>query len=126
MVPYWQLGGEIFNDDKTKFTVNNELSVEALTWLMRIYDLQGGWPSIAPFHTDKRNREQTANGEMTHYYEGNAVRNAFFRKFHPDFEFHFFGYPLPSAGRRALQLFGRLGVLHAERQRQSGRRFCGD
>ena len=97
MVPYWQLGGEIFNEDKTKFTVSNELAVEALTWLMRIYDLQGGWPSIAPFHTDKRNREQMANGEMTHYYEGNAVRNAFFRKFHPDFEFHYFGYPLPSA-----------------------------
>ncbi len=100
MVPYWQLGGEIFNDEKTKFTVNNEMAVQALQWHMRIYDLQGGWLNIQPFHTDKRNREQFGSGEMTHYYEANATRAALKDAF-PEFVFAFGGYPQPAGGRQA-------------------------
>ena len=74
MVPYWQQGGSIFSDDRSKFTVNNEKAVRALQWHMKQFAAQGGWPAIKAFHEGTNFNQQFGNGIMTHLYATNASR----------------------------------------------------
>ena len=47
LVPFWQLGGETIDKDGARITIDNEHGIKALEWLKRLYDLQGGWNSVA-------------------------------------------------------------------------------
>ena len=46
MVPFWQLGGEFHNPEGTKITIANERGIRALEWIMKLFNLQGGWPAL--------------------------------------------------------------------------------
>ena len=45
-VPFWQLGGELLSADGTKVTIDNDKGLQALQWLSKVIDLQGGWAAL--------------------------------------------------------------------------------
>jgi len=104
MVPYWQLGGEVISADKTKFTVNNELAVRALTWHKKVIDAQGGWAKFQAFHKDKRAEEQFGQGLMTHCYFTNATRTLL--KPFSGLKYDVATYPQPPGGGRPASYSG--------------------
>lgn len=101
MVPYWQLGGETMNADQTKVTFSNEKAVEALTWLKKIIDVQGGWQALDAY----RKTFSAPSGEQV-FMEGGVVflhatlseRGEQFKIKTPTMKFNVSSYPLPDKG----------------------------
>lgn len=101
MVPYWQLGGETLNADQTKVTLFNDRAVEALTWLKKIVDANGGWQGIDAF----RKSFSSPNGEVVMMEGGTAFLHATlsergeqFKLKAPTMRFNVSSYPLPDRG----------------------------
>jgi multiple sugar transport system substrate-binding protein len=101
MVPYWQLGGETINADQTKVTLANDKAIEALTWLKKIVDAQGGWQAIEAY----RKTFSAAGGEQV-FMEGGftflhatlSERGEQFKIKAPTMTFNISSYPLPDKG----------------------------
>lgn len=101
MVPYWQLGGELISADQTKITFFNERSIEALTWLKRIVDSQGGWDAMQAFRrtfTDQNGYTVFMGGGATYYHATLSERGEQFKIKAPDMRFTIASYPLPDRG----------------------------
>jgi ABC-type glycerol-3-phosphate transport system substrate-binding protein len=101
LVPFWQLGGETINKEGDKITIDNEHGIKALEWLKKLYDLQGGWNSVA----DRMKQAQTSNthfiqGNMGYYFATFTERKS--REFRDasSLKFHFTPWPIPKGGRR--------------------------
>jgi multiple sugar transport system substrate-binding protein len=101
MVPYWQLGGELLNADNTKVTFVNDQAIQALNWLKRVVDLQGGWQGIDAF----RKQYTTPSGEAimmaggtTYLHATLSTRGEMFKVQAPTMQFAISAYPLPDQG----------------------------
>jgi multiple sugar transport system substrate-binding protein len=101
LVPYWQLGGELLSPDKEKVTLNNERAVEALTWLKKVVDSQGGYEKIQGFARGSTYQQLFINNRVAHMYATYAERAQEWQAKAPQLEFSYFSYPLPPNGRRA-------------------------
>jgi ABC-type glycerol-3-phosphate transport system substrate-binding protein len=101
MVPYWQLGGELLNSDQTKVAFDNDLAIQALTWLKQVVDQQGGWQAIAAFR--KQFSSQNGGpilmaGGTTYLYETLSTRGETFKLQAPTMQVAISSYPLPDKG----------------------------
>ena len=101
LVPFWQLGGETIDKDGAKVTIDNEFGLKALEWLKKLYDIQGGWTSVA----DRMKTAQTSNthfiqGSMGYYFATFTERKSNEFRAAPTLQFHFTPWPIPKGGRR--------------------------
>ena len=106
MVPYWQLGGELMSPDQSKVTLFNERAVQALTWLKKLIDSQGGWEAMTAFKKGKNHSDMFINGEATFYYATNSIRAQELKVKAPDLQYNFSDYPLPDRGGRSASFGG--------------------
>jgi multiple sugar transport system substrate-binding protein len=101
MVPYWQLGGELISADGTKMTLFNDRAIEALTWLKRIVDNQGGWQAIESFRrtfSDLNGYTLFMGGGTTYYHATLSERGEQFVPKTPTMQVGISSYPLPDKG----------------------------
>ncbi|MDQ3702442.1 MAG: extracellular solute-binding protein, partial [Chloroflexota bacterium] len=101
LVPFWQLGGELLSPDDQKATLNNEKGIQALTWLKKIADAQGGYQRMLDFARGATANQLFLDNRVTHYYATYAERAQEFRVKAPALQYGFAGYPLPPNGRKA-------------------------
>ena len=101
LVPYWQLGGELFNADQTKMTLVNDKAIQALTWLKQVVDDNGGWNAIDAFRKSFPDTNGytlfMANG-ATYYHATLSERGEQFAVKAPQMKFTLASYPLPDTG----------------------------
>ena len=101
LVPYWQLGGELFNADQTKMTLVNDKAIEALTFLKQVVDENGGWAAIDAFRKSFGDTNGytlfMANG-ATYYHATLSERGEQFAIKAPTMKFTLSSYPLPDKG----------------------------
>jgi ABC-type glycerol-3-phosphate transport system substrate-binding protein len=101
MVPYWQLGGELLNKDQTKVTLANQQAIDALTWLKRIVDGQGGWQAIEGFRknfADTQGNTIFMAGGTTFLHATLVERGTQFKVKAPTMRYTVSSYPLPDKG----------------------------
>lgn len=101
MVPYWQLGGETLSADQTKVTFFNERAIEALTWLKKIVDGNGGWQAIDAFrksHSAPGGETVMMEGGTTFLHATLSERGEQFKQKAPQMQFTVSSYPLPDKG----------------------------
>jgi ABC-type glycerol-3-phosphate transport system substrate-binding protein len=114
LVPFWQMGGESLNADQTKVTIFNDKGVQAMQWIVKLYNMQGGYPRIQRFNAAFTGAQQPAtftNGRVTFYYDAYTTRTLFFQKNAPNLDFSFITYPVPPNGKRANYGGGWANVL---------------
>ena len=101
LVPYWQLGGELFNADQTKMTLVNDKAIQALSWLKQVVDDNGGWTAIDAFRKGFPDTNGytlfMANG-ATYYHATLSERGEQFRLKAPAMQYALASYPLPDTG----------------------------
>jgi multiple sugar transport system substrate-binding protein len=114
LVPYWQLGGESLSPDGQKVTIFNEKGIQAMQWLLKLYNLQGGEARIRRFKAAAPNEPaHFIQGRVTHYYDAYTRRAQVFQKEAPQLQFAFATYPVPPNGKRANYGGGWANVLAA-------------
>jgi multiple sugar transport system substrate-binding protein len=102
LVPFWQLGGDTLRPDGTKVTIDNEKGIQALEWLKRIHDLQGGWAATETQRTNGgTNNIQFVNGTEAYTFSTYDTRKGAEFVGAPSLKFNFAPWPLPPNGRRA-------------------------
>jgi multiple sugar transport system substrate-binding protein len=101
LVPFWQLGGELLSPDDQKVTIDNERGIQALTWLKKVVDSQGGYERIQAFARGTTPTQLFMDNKVTHLYATYAERAQEFQAKAPQLQYAFAGYPLPPNGRRA-------------------------
>jgi len=83
-------------------TIDNDKGIQALDWIKRLHDLQGGWD-----YTEQRrtaggtNNIQFVNGSQAYTYSTYDTRQGPEFKQAPTLKFNFAPWPLPPNGRRA-------------------------
>lgn len=114
MVPYWQLGGETLSADGEKVTIFNERGIQAMQWILKLYNLQGGDARIRRFKAAAASEPaHFIQGRVTHYYDAYTRRAQVFQKEAPQLQFAFATYPVPPNGKRANYGGGWANVLSA-------------
>ncbi|HVG97645.1 MAG TPA: extracellular solute-binding protein [Chloroflexota bacterium] len=114
LVPYWQLGGETLSADGEKVTIFNERGIQAMQWILKLYNLQGGDARIRRFKAAAPTEPaHFVQGRVTHYYDAYTRRAQVFQKEAPQLQFAFATYPVPPNGRRANYGGGWANVLAA-------------
>jgi ABC-type glycerol-3-phosphate transport system substrate-binding protein len=101
LVPYWQLGGELFNADQTKMTLVNDKAIQALTWLKQVVDDNGGWGAIDAYRKgfpDLNGYTLFMGNGSTYYHATLSERGEQFAIKAPAMKFVLSSYPLPDAG----------------------------
>lgn len=98
MVPMWQLGGETLSDDGSKVTINTPEGIEGLRWLMKIYEMQGGWQALEDFRKDIRPHLLFYDGHVANLYWPSTLHSIMKRDV-PDLQYHVAHWPTPPGGR---------------------------
>jgi multiple sugar transport system substrate-binding protein len=114
LVPFWQLGGEALNADQTKVTIFNDRGIQAMQWILKLYNLQGTYPRIQRFNAAFTGAQQPAtftNGRVTFYYDAYTTRSLYFQRNAPNLDYSFITYPVPPNGQRANYGGGWANVL---------------
>ena len=101
LVPFWQLGGELLSPDDQKCTINNDKGIQALTWLKKVIDSQGGYQKMLDFEKGITANQMFIDNKVTHYYATYAERAQEFKSKAPNLQYTFSGYPVPPNGRKA-------------------------
>ena len=101
LVAYWQLGGELLGADDQKATLNNEKGIQALTWLKKVIDSQGGYQAMLDFEKAGTANQLFIDNKVTHYYATYAERAQEFQIKAPQLQYTFAGFPVPPNGRKA-------------------------
>jgi multiple sugar transport system substrate-binding protein len=101
LVPFWQLGGELLSPDDQKAAFNTEKGLQALTWLKKVVDGQGGYQKLLDFQKGTTPNQLFMDNKVTHYYATYAERAQEFKTKAPGLRYAFAGYPVPPNGRRA-------------------------
>jgi multiple sugar transport system substrate-binding protein len=101
LLPFWQLGGETIDKDGAKITIDSPQGIQALEWLKKLYDLQGGWNNVA----ERMKVAQTPNahfvqGNMGYYFATFTERKSNEFRAAPTLKFNFTPWPIPKGGRR--------------------------
>lgn len=111
LVPFWQLGGETLSADSARVAIFNDKGIQAMQWILKLYNLQGGWERINRFKQGIQDDAQFIQGRVTHYYATYATRAQRFQKEAPDLQYGFATYPIPPNGKRANYGGGWANVL---------------
>ena len=98
MVPMWQLGGETLSDDGSKVTINTPEGIEGLRWLMKIYEMQGGWQALEDFRKDIRPHLLFYDAHVANLYWPSTLHSIMKRDV-PDLQYHVAHWPTPPGGR---------------------------
>ena len=98
MVPMWQLGGETLSDDGRTVTINTPEALEGLRWLMKIYEMQGGWQALEDFRKDTRPHLLFYDGHVANLYWPSTLHGIMKRDV-PDVQYHAAHWPKPPDGR---------------------------
>lgn len=102
LVPFWQQGGDFAPGDGSKVNIANDMGVTALTWLLKITDMQGGYPSFAAFakanSTDGTGEKVFAASHSSQVYATIASKVQVFQSV-PNLTYHVGQYPLPPNGK---------------------------
>ena len=109
LVPYWQLGGELLSADGTKVTLFNDRAIQALTFLKRTVDNQGGWEAVDAFRNtfaDRNGYTLFMGGGATYYYATLSERNEQFGVKAPTMRYAIASHPLPARGGTAATIGG--------------------
>jgi multiple sugar transport system substrate-binding protein len=101
LVPFWQLGGELLSPDDQKATLNNDKGIQALTWIKKVMDAQGGYQAMLDFERGIMPNQMFIDNKVTHYYATYAERAQVFQIQAPSLQYTFAGYPVPANGRKA-------------------------
>ncbi len=64
-VPYWQLGGSMFTPDQTAPAFDNANALQALDWLKKLCDAQGGYAALQKFVSAAKGAEAAFVGGQT-------------------------------------------------------------
>lgn len=109
LVPFWQQGGDFAPGDGTKVDIANDMAVTALTWLLKITDLQGGYSGFAAYEkansTDGTGEKVFAAGHAAQIYATIANKVQTFQAV-PNLTYHVAQYPLPPNGKVATYAGG--------------------
>jgi multiple sugar transport system substrate-binding protein len=98
---YWQLGGQELSADGSKITLFNERTIEALTWLKKLVDNQGGWQAIDAFRgtfTAQNGFTEFMGGAATYYHATLSERSEQFARSAPTMRYAINTMPLPDRG----------------------------
>ena len=98
MVPMWQLGGETLSEDGSKVTINTPEGIEGLRWLMKIYEMQGGWQALEDFRADTRPHLLFYDGHVANLYWPSTL-HSIMQNDVPDLQYHVAHWPTPPGGR---------------------------
>lgn len=102
LVPFWQLGGEFHNPEGTKITINNERGIRALEWIMKLFNMQGGWPALEKAQVGVTPQERLfLQSKAAYMYATFSTKASMFNKEDPNFKFGFMDYPRPAGGKVA-------------------------
>ena len=63
----WMNGGEFMSDDRTRCTLDDPRIVEALTFMQRVYDIQGGYRQVKAFEAGYQ------GGELDPFIQGKVA-----------------------------------------------------
>jgi multiple sugar transport system substrate-binding protein len=73
-IPYWQLGGTMFSTDQTTPAFDNDHALQALDWLKKVYDVQGGRDAVTKFvSAAKGGVKAFVGGQMAMLFEPHAT-----------------------------------------------------
>jgi ABC-type glycerol-3-phosphate transport system substrate-binding protein len=92
-----------------EITLFNDRAVEALTWLKKIVDIQGGWQAIDAFRNsfpDRNGYTVFMGGGATYYVETLSERGEQFNIKAPTMKIAVGTFPLPDRGGRMASLGG--------------------
>ncbi|MGQ9881173.1 MAG: extracellular solute-binding protein [Armatimonadota bacterium] len=97
----WQNGGEFMSADGRQCTLNNPRTVQALEWLVKVYDELGGAKAINAFASGFQTNEMDPFfiGKVAMKIDGNWVLNNIAR-YKPDLDFGVAPAPVPTARLR--------------------------
>lgn len=100
ITPFLQLGGQRVSDDLTKAAINGPEAVEALTWVKKVNDMQGGWDALAALHKTARPSGSPRGAALVNdftatMYATYSTRKAEIYPIDPEFEFGFIEHPKP-------------------------------
>jgi multiple sugar transport system substrate-binding protein len=122
LVPFWQQGGDFAPGDGTKVDIANDMAVTALTWLLKIEDMQGGFSALAAFvkanSSDGTGEKIFAASRTAQIYATIANKVQTFQAV-PNLTYHVAQYPLPPSGKVATYAGGwafcvGTGAKHAD------------
>jgi multiple sugar transport system substrate-binding protein len=122
LVPFWQQGGDFAPGDGTKVDIANDMAVTALTWLLKIEDMQGGFNALAAFakanSSDGTGEKVFAASHTAQIYATIANKVQTFQAV-PNLTYHVAQYPLPPNGKVATYAGGwafcvGTGAKHAD------------
>jgi len=89
-----------FGSDHFAF-INNEKGIQALTWLKKVVDAQGGYQRMLDFEKGPTPNQLFMDNKVTHYYATYAERAQEFKLKAPNLQYAFAGFPVPAGGRKA-------------------------
>ncbi|HEY0073575.1 MAG TPA: ABC transporter substrate-binding protein, partial [Abditibacteriaceae bacterium] len=97
----WQNGGEFMSPDGRKCTLNNEHSVGALKYMVKVYDELGGYSNVSIFQSGFQGEEQDPffTGKVGMVITGNWILNGIAR-YAPGLDFGVAPAPVPAARLR--------------------------
>jgi ABC-type glycerol-3-phosphate transport system substrate-binding protein len=103
MIPFWQLGGETLNKDGDKITIDTQPAIQALEWLKKLHDIQGGYDATDEFRRAVNNPVGTAfvTGRTGYTFEAFSSRKETVFSSVKDLQFGFAPWPQPRGGKRA-------------------------
>ena len=111
LVPYYQMGGETFNAERTKSTLNNELGIMAHEWVKKVYEMQGGWQTVRDFQSVVRPSGTTrtvafAEGKLANIYMTYSERSQSLLDEAPELKFTVTEHPKPPNAVSSASLSG--------------------
>src|SRR5688572_2470392 len=102
LVPFWQLGGEFHNPEGTKITINNDRGIRALEWIVKLLNMQGGWPALEKAQAGVTPVERLfLQNKASYMYATFSTKASVFTKEAPEFKFGFMDYPKRAGGKVA-------------------------
>jgi ABC-type glycerol-3-phosphate transport system substrate-binding protein len=124
MWAFWQLGGEMANEDATKITLGSgDAAVKTFEWMLRVTNAQGGREAIGTFHVANGSSPQTPqtadyntlfiNGAVGTMLQTFSNRNEVLQKSAPGLAFGWMDVPTPAGGKRANYGGGHSFVIPA-------------
>lgn len=103
LIPFWQLGGETLNKDGDKITIDDDKGIQALEWLKKLHDIQGGWTAMEAMRMEVNSPVGTGfiTGRQGYAFEAFSSRKEAVFMSAKDLQFGFTAWPQPKGGKRA-------------------------
>ena len=117
----WQNGGEFLSPDGRTCTMNNPYSVEALQFMVEMYDMLGGVTKVDAFASgfETNDLDPFLTGKVGMKVDGDWILNNIAR-FGPDLDFGVAPAPVPRERLEALAVDGRRMTDDGKRKTENG------